>query len=265
MSKTEILAIDLLRIDGDTQCRLKIDEDTVEDYASLIVDTNWPFPPLDVFHDGSDYFVGDGFHRLLAGRRVNRASIPCRVHKGTARDAKIFGMTANDKHGMRMTRADKRACVEWLLDNGDMTQKAIAEAAGVSPRTVKYIVAENREDRIQWTSKPKVDLGEKVQISPNTPNRGVPGEDGSLDTEEPQESAPAPPRKGRAKRGGKPQKQFDGEAYYKQWHDRLGPLVRLVSAIARARGESNTEPHEKVRQILRTATDEMKKWMGVKE
>lgn len=199
MPKTENLAIDLLRIDGDTQSRIALNQDTVNEYADRIVDSDWPFPPLDVFHDGSEYFVGDGFHRLLAGRRVKRGSIPCRVHKGTARDARIFGMTANDKHGMRMTSADKRACIEWLLDGGEkMTQKAIARSAGVSLRTVKAVVA---EQKVQLAPFPPQNEDKKAtalhQDRPMSPS--PPRNDGRMDSDdtEPQETATKPPKKGK--------------------------------------------------------------------
>jgi hypothetical protein len=146
--KTETLSIDLLRIDGDTQSRVAIDQDVVSDYSEVIQDAEgWPFPPLDVFHDGTDYFIADGFHRKLGALRAKRASVPCNVHEGTARDARIFGMTANDRHGLRMTRADKRRCVEWLLNNGGkMTQASIAETAGVAKRTVATIIAERKAE-----------------------------------------------------------------------------------------------------------------------
>lgn len=151
MSKPETLSIDLLRLDGGTQARIKISEETVESYAELIdAKKDWPFGPIDVFHDGSDYFVADGFHRTLAALRLDKASIPCVVHKGTAKDAMIFGMTANDKHGLRMSQADKRACVVWLLDNGPkMTQVEIAEKAGVSQRTVRKVVSERKPEKRQ--------------------------------------------------------------------------------------------------------------------
>lgn len=166
--ETKDLAIDLLRIDADTQSRIGIDEDVVEEYAELIAESGtWPFPPVDVFADGTpdNYMMADGFHRYLAGQRAKRASIPCRIHPGTAFDARVFAMTANDKHGLRMTRKDKRACVEWLLDNYKMTQKVIAAKAGVSVRTVKTIVA----DRNPTSVAGKLPKG---QIAPSTPSSG---------------------------------------------------------------------------------------------
>ena len=129
MPDTKSLSVDLLRLDAGTQSRLKVNEDVVEDYAELIVGNSaWPFVALDVFHDGTDYYVADGFHRTLAAVKAKRSSVPCNVHKGTATDARIFGMTANDRHGLRMSRADKKSCVEWLLDNQPkMTQAEISK------------------------------------------------------------------------------------------------------------------------------------------
>ena len=89
--KTETLSIDLLRLDGDTQSRVSMHEETVEEYTDVIKSVEkgeWPFDAVDVCHDGSNYFVSDGFHRTLAATRAGRASIPCRVYKGTVIHAK---------------------------------------------------------------------------------------------------------------------------------------------------------------------------------
>ena len=146
--KTETLSIDLLRLDGDTQARIEVSADTVEEYAELITASQgkWPFGPLTVYHDGSSYFLADGFHRTLAARKAGRASVPCDVKKGTARDARLFGMKANDEHGVRMSFADRRSNVMWMLENyPDMTQSSIAKNAGVSLRTVTLAVGESKQ------------------------------------------------------------------------------------------------------------------------
>lgn len=171
--KTEPLSIDLLTIDKGTQVRVKISEETVEDYAAKLEGSKgWPFDkPIVVFHDGTDYLVADGFHRTLAAQRVNRASVPCEVRKGTARDAVIFGMTANDTHGLRMSRADKRKCVEWLLDNGGkMTQEKVAETAGVTRQTVSRIVAERKPENVTLlhSEKPKPPSKPPEQVAEST-------------------------------------------------------------------------------------------------
>jgi len=172
--KPASLSVDLLRIDAGTQSRLAINEDVVAEYTEVITQAgiDWPFPPLDVFHDGADYFAADGFHRLLAAIRAKLASVPCNIHKGTASDARIFGMTANDRHGLRMSREDKRACVEWLLDNGGkMTRKEIAAKAGVAIRTVNTVVAERKPASFVGKLTPPKRDGE-MQVASRPTTRG---------------------------------------------------------------------------------------------
>ena len=212
--KPQPLAIDLPRIDGDTQSRIAINEEAVQNYADLIAKSNgeWPFPPLDVFHDGTDYFVADGFHRILGAQKAKRGSVPCVIHKGTATDARIFGMTANDKHGLRMTRADKRACVEWLLDNGGkMTQAEIAEKAGVSTRNVRGIVTDRKPPSELPESSPhrsgrQVSGSNEGVCLPSLPDpfddtEDPPGEDGRTESDgsDAQEPDHRPPRNGKDK------------------------------------------------------------------
>ena len=185
-SKTKPLPIELLETDAGTQSRLAPNEEVILDYMELIEasGTEWPFPPVVVFHDGSRYMVADGFHRVLGATKTKRASIPCTVHKGTATDARIFAMTANDSHGLRMTRADKRSCVEWLLDNSKMTQTEASVAAGVTARTVRRIVAERKEANRTLSYPP---MGGEV-------NSGEDGRTDSDGTEPTEETAPSEAR-----------------------------------------------------------------------
>ena len=173
---TEPLNFDLIVLDGGTQSRVTINQDTVDDYAEIIAATKpgkWPFPPLDVFFDGTDRFMSDGFHRLLGAKQAGRVSAPCVIHKGTAQDARIFGMTANDSNGLRMTRADKRACVEWLLDNGGkIPQQEIAAKAGVSVRLVKIVVAERKPKVAPVSVQPVTHSEQKVQFALLQPVEG---------------------------------------------------------------------------------------------
>jgi len=272
--KSTPLAIELLKIDGDTQCRVKINEEVIADYADIISQSNgdWPFGPIDVFHDGTDYFVADGFHRTLAANRVKRGSIPSFIHKGSAYDAKIFGMTANDKHGLRMSRADKRACVEWLLDNGGkMTQKDIAAKAGVGTRLVKNIVAERNENSIAGKATPPKRDG-KGQNAPYTPSSGVsdssdepdPFLDDGMEPGGEKEPASRPPRNGTEASAGKPERQFPRSHWCKQWDQTIGPLVKLVDKIGRNVNEMHGKHHKCVHEHLELATEEMMEWMGGK-
>jgi ParB-like chromosome segregation protein Spo0J len=76
-----------IRIDGsDTQVLAKINEQAIEDYAQAM-QTGSVFPPIILYHDGTRYFVADGFHRVLAAARIKLTEIAAEVRAGTATDA----------------------------------------------------------------------------------------------------------------------------------------------------------------------------------
>jgi len=245
------LPVELPRLDGDTQSRLAIDEDTVASYAEAIetADGAWPFPVIDLFHDGTDFWPGDGHHRILAALRTKRGSIPCRVYEGTERDARLHGMTANDRHGLRMSRADKRLNIEWLLDGGEMTQTQIAEAAGVGRRLVQEVVLARKHDVLAKLPTPpkRLDAAQNVQVTPESGESKL----GAI-TE-----TPEPP-----KRNGQPPKQYDGAFWLKQWDQAIGPLARLVDKIAAGVGRSGCESHQLVQDHLNNATEVMPELLG---
>jgi len=133
------LPVDQIRTDGDTQNRRSVNDETVADYAEIWKNDPPPFPPIDVFHDGADYWCADGFHRLHSAISANRVIISCKIHKGGARDAFLFGCHANARHGLRRTNADKRFATERLLSDdewGKLPLNEIAELAGVTRRYV---------------------------------------------------------------------------------------------------------------------------------
>ena len=144
--RTMDLPVDQLILDAGTQNRVEICNDTVDDYVAAITATDngdWPFPSLDVFHDGNQYMVADGFHRTISAIKANVEAVPCHVHDGSAEDARMFGMLANDKHGLRMTSTDKRACVMWLLKHRpDASHFEMSAMAGVHKRTVERIASD---------------------------------------------------------------------------------------------------------------------------
>lgn len=218
-SSVKELPLDAVCIDGGTQARTAINDAIVEDYAEVLREAGpdaWPFPPVDVFADGTRHHLADGFHRLLAALRVKRATVPCRIHKGTARDAKIFGMTANDKHGLRMSREDKRACVAWLLADREMlTQPQIAALAGVSVSTVKRVAANRNEVSVAGkATPPKQDS--KGSLSPSAPIRGGNGHiQPQVTAEEVAESVES--EELRPRHGAQ-----DAKAAIKRWQDAIG-------------------------------------------
>lgn len=145
------ILIEDIETDGGTQARVELSQKAVNDYAELMKEGTI-FPPVDVFHDGSQYWLADGFHRLFAWRSIGSVDIEANVHKGTVRDAKWFAFQANKDRGLSLTPADRRNIVEKLLKDEEWGKKSYSEIArhvGVSKMTVSRIAGElfNGEDQ----------------------------------------------------------------------------------------------------------------------
>lgn len=143
MSETKAIAIDVIRIDGGTQPRAAISEATVSEYAEQM-DAK-PFPPPDVFFDGVDYWLADGFHRYFAAKRLEKSHLTVAVHTGTKREAVLFSVGANAGHGLQRTNADKRKAVMTLINDdewGKWSGHEIARRCGVSHTFANELKAE---------------------------------------------------------------------------------------------------------------------------
>jgi hypothetical protein len=70
----EMLAIGLIRGDGATQPRARIDPALVGEYAADMRRGD-EFPPVVVFFDGTDHWLADGFHRRDARRAAGHDDV----------------------------------------------------------------------------------------------------------------------------------------------------------------------------------------------
>lgn len=134
----------LIRLDGSTQPRCEINEDTVADYAEAMRD-GASFPAVVVFNDGAALWLADGFHRFHATRAAGMPTILVEEHSGTRRDAILYGFGANVRHGLRETRADKRRKVEAMLRDAEWVRwsdREIARQCGVDHKTVSAVRGE---------------------------------------------------------------------------------------------------------------------------
>lgn len=133
-----------VRVDGGTQMRTALDDSVIADYAAAY-QANVALPAVIVFYDGSDYWLGDGFHRHAAQFRCGFLEIDVEVRAGTRRDAVLYACGANAKHGLRRSREDIRLAVKTLLADpewGSKSDRWIAEHAGTTHTTVGKIRAE---------------------------------------------------------------------------------------------------------------------------
>lgn len=124
----ETLNLDVLKLDGGTQPRTRLNLFTIDEYAQALQE-GVIFPPVVVFFDGDAYWLADGFHRVHAAMQAGLACISADVRRGTQRDAILFSVSANATHGMRRTNEDKRQAVTLLLEDAEWAQWSDREIA----------------------------------------------------------------------------------------------------------------------------------------
>lgn len=128
IKKIKLSAIDT---ESGTQTRVLLHEETIADYAEAMKG-RVKFPPVIVFHDGTVYYLADGFHRVMAAIRNGAKEIEADVRKGSCLDALKYALGANTDHGLRRTNADKRKCVTLALAAfGKLSDRGIADMCGV--------------------------------------------------------------------------------------------------------------------------------------
>ncbi len=123
------------------QMRVEMKPDVVREYADDMA-AGATFPPVVVYHDGTGYWLGDGFHRVEAARKLEHETIEAEVLDGDVRQAILHGIGSNASHGLRRTQADKRRAVERLLHDDEWSKwsnRKIGEAAKVDHKTVAKV------------------------------------------------------------------------------------------------------------------------------
>jgi N6-adenosine-specific RNA methylase IME4 len=110
------LPIAVIRTDGGTQIRAELDQSRVEELAELRREGYEYKDPIEVYYDGTHYWLSDGFHRLAAEELAGFFIIKVRVKSGTRENAIEAACGANATHGLPRNNKDKRRAVERLLD-----------------------------------------------------------------------------------------------------------------------------------------------------
>lgn len=123
-----LLQIAIIRRDGGTQPRAQLDPTAVAEYAEAML-AGEQLPPVTVFHDGADYWLADGFHRVKAAEQAGLAEIAVDVRQGDRRAAILFSTGVNAEHGLRRTNADKRRAVDVLMRDPQWSQWSDREIA----------------------------------------------------------------------------------------------------------------------------------------
>lgn len=139
--RAKTIRLDKIRLDGDTQSRVSLDDDVIKEYTDLIKDGH-QFPPLDVVFDGSDYWMYDGFHRRWGAIKAGKKEFKCRVIEGTREDARWLSYGANLDHGLPRNNEDKAKAVLAALKHpkgAKLSDSRIAQHVGVGqPMVSRY-------------------------------------------------------------------------------------------------------------------------------
>ena len=142
----EPIPLSSIKADPEIQSRQQLNKGIVKEYKKAMLGNN-KFPPIIVFDDGADYWLADGFHRYYAAQDAEIKEMDCEIKKGTRRDAIIFSVGSNDKHGLRRNNADKENAVLKLLGDPEWSvwsDNMIAQKCKVS----NHLVSKIREEHL---------------------------------------------------------------------------------------------------------------------
>lgn len=193
-----MIELSKVRIDGELQPRAELNQDTIAEYAEAYK-SGANLPPVTLFFDGSSYWLADGFHRYNAARDAGRTTIYEEIIPGTLRDAILYSLSANSKHGLRRSNADKKKAVKTLLDDPEWSmwpQAKIAETCGVTREYVNRVCSEFVTcDRSQVSApqERKYTTKHGTTAIMNTANIGRKNGAAKPEPEQPEASAPAEP------------------------------------------------------------------------
>jgi len=149
-----IQEIEITRIttDGGTESR-PLSQQVVSEYAEAYKADPKKLPPPDVFFDGTQYWAGDGFHRLGAAKVAGLKTIQVNVHQGDRMEALKHSLGSNTDHGYRRTPADKRYAVrKALAEFPELSNRMIADLCRVSPTFVGEVREECRASTVHVDS-----------------------------------------------------------------------------------------------------------------
>jgi len=139
-----------VKLDSDLQARAALNELVVQEYTEVIREGG-VMPSVTVFHDGAAYHLADGWHRYFAHKGAGFAEIEADIKEGTRRDAILYSVSANDKHGLRRSNADKRKAVMVLLEDFEWSEwndVKISTQCGVSSMFVGKLRKEINGDEV---------------------------------------------------------------------------------------------------------------------
>lgn len=116
METTHDVLIESINLEQSPRVRCEDNEDVIKEYRESYRH-NDRFPPPVLYQTPTEdgFLIADGRHRIIAAREADQRSLICIVRKGTREECLAAALSANSRHGLRRTNADKRMCVQKAL------------------------------------------------------------------------------------------------------------------------------------------------------
>lgn len=139
-----LIPISEITVDSSLQPRNGLNKDKLTEYSKILLDIS-DFDPVDLFYDGSIYWLADGFHRVEVYRKASKSHIPAAVHEGTRRDAILFGIERNTKHGLGLCLKERKNAARRLLLDSEWSlwsNNQIGKICSIDHKTVQRLKTE---------------------------------------------------------------------------------------------------------------------------
>lgn len=129
--------------------RSEMRKEAVTEYAVLYKKDKKALPLIVLFtEDGRRFLLADGAHRLAAQSSNGAKTVIAEVRKGDYEAALAHALMANERHGIRRSREDKRQCIfEAIKQWPTISNAQIAERCAVDDSTVKSVRDEMEKDK----------------------------------------------------------------------------------------------------------------------
>jgi ParB-like chromosome segregation protein Spo0J len=109
-----------------------------EAHAARLAETSDPLPPILVH--ASTLTVVDGHHRIRASRLRGDTHVDAVLVDGDLSEAYALAVALNCRHGLPLSRKDRRAAIEHLLEtHPEWSDRRIAYVTGTSHKTVGIV------------------------------------------------------------------------------------------------------------------------------
>ena len=105
------------------------------EHVRVLAESQTDLPPI-IVQRGTNRVV-DGLHRVRAARLRGEAAIRARWFDGDDASAFVLAVRLNVRHGLPLSLADRKAAgTRILYEQADWSNRAIASAVGLSPKTI---------------------------------------------------------------------------------------------------------------------------------